>query len=162
MSQGVNDELSKGIVNDSVKELANALKKLTLNSEELFDMPEENSIKTEFSNAIEQINKIDNETENYNDEIDLSEAIKEFTNESETYDNGSVFKVVKSNLPAKVNFWTKVRNVLFYEIKVELTPHQQKIEDELNSFLHKEITWESVKNFWTQEVPITYKGKRIF
>ena len=119
MSQN-NEEVSKNIANDSVKELANALKKLTISSEELNVEPEANK------------------------------------------NEGSEFKVVKSNLPAKVNFWTKVRNVMFYEIKVELTPRQQKIEDDINNFLHKEITWNSFKNFWLQEVPITYKGKRVF
>ena len=51
---------------------------------------------------------------------------------------------------------------VFYEIKVELTPKEQKIEDDINAFLHQEVTWQSFKNFLFQEVPITYKGKRIF
>ena len=38
------------------------------------------------------------------------------------------------------------------EIRVELTPYQQKIEDEINEFLHQEITWEKVHNFLFQEV----------
>lgn len=74
--------------------------------------------------------------------------------------NCSGFKA--ANLPAKKSsFFTKLKNVLFYEIKVELTPYEQKIENEINEFLHQEITWQSFKNFWTQEVPITHKGKRI-
>ena len=72
------------------------------------------------------------------------------------------FKVCeKSNLPVKPSFFTKLKNVLFYEIKVELTPYQQKIEDEINEFLHQEVTWQSFKNFLFQEVEITHKGKRI-
>lgn len=79
------------------------------------------------------------------------------------YENDySKFKVCdNTNLPTKPSFFTKLKNVLFYEIKVELTPHQQKIEDELNEFLYQDITWQSFKNFLFQEVPITYKGKRI-
>lgn len=72
------------------------------------------------------------------------------------------FKVASTNLPEKTGFWTKVKNALFYEIKVELTPYQQKIEDEINEFLHQEVTWKSFKNFLLKEVPITYKGKRVF
>lgn len=76
----------------------------------------------------------------------------------------SKFKVAgagSSNLPAKPSFFTKLKNVLFYEIKVELTPYEQKIEDEINEFLHQEVTWQSFKNFLFKEVEITHKGKRI-
>lgn len=74
----------------------------------------------------------------------------------------SKFKVSESaNLPAKPTFFTKLKNVLFYEIKVELTPYQQKIEDEINEFLQQEITWQGFKNFLFKEVEITHKGKRI-
>ena len=66
--------------------------------------------------------------------------------------NGSAFKACSNNLPEKTNFWTKVKNVLFYEIKVELTPHQQKIEDDINAFLHQDVTAKSVKNFFFQEI----------
>ena len=38
------------------------------------------------------------------------------------------------------------------EIKVELTPAQQKVEDEINEFLHQEITWGKVHDFLFQEV----------
>ena len=74
----------------------------------------------------------------------------------------SKFKVAGgNNLPAKPSFFTKLKNVLFYEIKVELTPYQQKIEDEINEFLHQEVTWAGFKNFLFKEVEITHKGKRI-
>ena len=75
---------------------------------------------------------------------------------------GSEFKVARTNLPEKTGFWTKVKNALFYEIKVELTPYQQKIENEINEFLHQEITWKSLKEAALSEVPITFRGKRIF
>ena len=75
---------------------------------------------------------------------------------------GSEFKVARTNLPEKTGFWTKVKNALLYDVEVELTPYQQKVEDEINDFLHQEVTWQSFKNFLFQEVPITYKGKRIF
>lgn len=62
------------------------------------------------------------------------------------------------NLPTKTGFWNKVKSVLFYEIKVELTPYQQKVEDEINEFLHQEITWAKVKDFLFQEVTFGKKN----
>jgi len=59
---------------------------------------------------------------------------------------------VGENLPAKRSFWDKVKSVLFYEIKIELTPYEQKIEDEVNEFLHQEITWKKVKDFLFKEI----------
>ena len=46
-----------------------------------------------------------------------------------------------SALPVKVGFWAKFKEFLFQDIKVELTPKQQKVEDEINAFLFKEITF---------------------
>lgn len=90
--------------------------------------------------------------------VEFNEETKE--NIGTQYENK--FKVAEtSNLPAKPSFFTKLKNILFYEIKVELTPYEQKIEDEINEFLHQEITWQSVKNFLFKEVEITHKGKRI-
>ena len=56
------------------------------------------------------------------------------------------------NLPTKVSIWTKIKNFLCQDIKVELTPKQQKVENEINEFLHQEITWGKVKDFLFQEV----------
>ena len=81
------------------------------------------------------------------------------------------------NLPAKKGIWNSFKNVLFKEVKVELTPGQQefednlneylnqdfkvtltpaqqKFEDDLNEFLHQEITWPKVRDFLFQEVHI--------
>ena len=60
-------------------------------------------------------------------------------------------KVEVNNLPVKQSPWTRIKNFLFKEIdltapiKVELTPYQQKVEDEINEFLHQEI---SIKGFF--------------
>ena len=56
------------------------------------------------------------------------------------------------NLPTKVSMWTKIKNFFLQDIKVELTPKQQKVEDEINEFLHQEVTLKKVKNFLFQEV----------
>lgn len=79
------------------------------------------------------------------------------------YENScSKFRVCEnSNLPVKPSFFTKLKNVLFYEIKVELTPYEQKIEDEINEFLHQEVTWQSFKNFLFQDVVITTRKNKV-
>lgn len=65
---------------------------------------------------------------------------------------------VGSNLPAKVGFWNKFKSFWLKEIewnkeiKIELTPAQQKIEDEINDFLHQDITWNRVRDFLFQDV----------
>lgn len=114
------------------------------------------------------MNNSETET-NYNNDVlkDITEVIKNQTvgDENEEINSGngnSSFKVCENTLPEKTSFWTKVKNVMLYEIKIELTPYQQKIENEINEFLHQEITWGKVRDFLFQEVPITYKGKRIF
>ena len=70
----------------------------------------------------------------------------------EELDN-SYFK--SSNLPEKTGFWTKFKNALFYEIKVELTPYQQKVEDEINEFLHQPVSGRKFIDFFFKEIKIT-------
>lgn len=73
-----------------------------------------------------------------------------------------------NNLPAEVSLWTKIRNFLFQDLELELTPKQEKVFQEVHDFWHQEITsedvhdflfyeitGEKVKNFWLQEVEIT-------
>ena len=62
------------------------------------------------------------------------------------------------NLPVKQGFWSKFKAFWLQdvdwnkEIVVELTPHQQKVENEINDFLHQDVTWEKVHDFLFQEV----------
>ena len=64
----------------------------------------------------------------------------------------------EKSLPVKQGFWSKFKAFWLQEIdwnkeiKVELTPYQQKVEDEINEFLHQEITWEKVHDFLLQEI----------
>ncbi len=58
-------------------------------------------------------------------------------------------------LPTKVSKWTKVKKFLFQEVKVELTPYQQKVFKEVHDFWHQDITWQKVKDFWLQDIEIT-------
>jgi len=68
------------------------------------------------------------------------------------------FKVcgASSNLPAKPTAWSKLKGILTAEVNVELTPYQQKVEDEINEFLHQEVTWKKFKDFLFQEITITW------
>ena len=67
------------------------------------------------------------------------------------------------NLPTKQGFWNKFKAFWLQEIdwdkeiKVELTPYQQKVEDEINEFLNQEINWGKVHDFLFQEVTIGKK-----
>lgn len=77
---------------------------------------------------------------------------------SEVQENAGTIRQAGSNLPVKTGFWSKFKSFWLQdvdwnkEIKVELTPYQQKVEDEINEFLHQEITWEKVHDFLFQEV----------
>lgn len=81
----------------------------------------------------------------------------EFNNEQIDKENAGTIR--NTNLPVKTTgFWPKFKAFWLQEIdwnkeiKVELTPYQQKIENEINEFLHQEITWEKIHDFLFQEV----------
>lgn len=137
MGENPLNQASDVIGNESLKDITNILKKSTVGSGEI-SIEENNS-------------KVTNSVVN-------GKGVEE--NAGDIY--GSKFKVASTNLPEKTSVWTKVKNALFYEIKVELTPYQQKVEREINEFLHQEITWKSLKEAALSEVPITFRGKRIF
>ena len=77
-------------------------------------------------------------------------------NENVTVENAGTIR--NPELPVKAGFWQKFKAFWLQEIdwnkeiKVVLTPKQQKIEDEINEFLHQEITWEKVHDFLFQEI----------
>lgn len=66
--------------------------------------------------------------------------------------------IQKEQALVKTGFWSKFKAFWLQEIdwnkeiKVELTPYQQKVEDEINEFLHQEITWEKVHDFLFQDI----------
>lgn len=78
--------------------------------------------------------------------------------------NAGTIRTNGNNLPIKNGFWNKFKSFWLQEIdwnkeiKVELTPYQQKVEDEINEFLHQEITWEKVHDFLFQEVTFGRKN----
>lgn len=74
---------------------------------------------------------------------------------AEINEENKVFtKVDAGSLPTKPSVWNKIRSFLFQEIdlnapiKVELTPYQQKIEDEINEFLHQEVSFKGIFNIF--------------
>ena len=87
------------------------------------------------------------------------------SNGENIFNNGNPIAKAGSNLPVKTGFWAKCKAVLFtdypwnHEIKVVLTPYQQKVEDEINEFLHQEITWEKIHDFLFQDVTLRKQKK---
>ena len=134
MGENPLNQASDVIGNESLKDITNILKKSTVGSGEI-SIEENNS-------------KVTNSVVN-------GKGVEE--NAGDIY--GSKFKVASTNLPEKTSVWTKVKNALFYEIKVELTPYQQKVEREINEFLHQEITLEKVHDFLFQEITFGKKNK---
>lgn len=72
--------------------------------------------------------------------------------------DGSIFQRVEADaLPTKPSVWSKIRSFLFQEIDlmqpitVELTPYQQKVEDEINAFLHQEVSFKGFFNLFKKQ-----------
>ena len=59
-----------------------------------------------------------------------------------------------NNAIAQVSVWTKVRNFLFQEINVTMTPKQEKVLQEVHDFWHQDVTTKSIHDFWFQEIKI--------
>lgn len=69
-----------------------------------------------------------------------------------TVENGAEFK--PAEVPTKISTWTKIRNFLFKEIVVTMTPKQEKVLQEVHDFWHQEITAKKVHDFLFQEIKI--------
>lgn len=54
----------------------------------------------------------------------------------------------EAQLPAKVGFWNKFKSMFL----IDLTPREQKVEDDINEFLHQEVTWKGIKSILFQEI----------
>ncbi|MBR3163675.1 MAG: hypothetical protein IKF17_06240 [Clostridia bacterium] len=84
------------------------------------------------------------------------------TTTSSTTTGTATASSASTNLPVTRSFWSNMKAFWLQEIdlnqkidwkreiKVELTPYQQKVENEINDFLHQEITWEKFRNFLTK------------
>lgn len=67
-------------------------------------------------------------------------------------ENQSEFK--QATVPEKVSTWTKIRNFLFQDIAVTMTPKQEKVLQEVHDFWHQDITGKKVHDFLFQEIEI--------
>ncbi len=70
---------------------------------------------------------------------------------NEPVNNSVEFKPIdRQKAVTKQGLWSKIRSFLFQEIdltapiKVELTPYQQKVENEINEFLHQEVSFKGI------------------
>lgn len=70
---------------------------------------------------------------------------------NEPANNSVEFKPIdKQKAVTKQGLWSKIRSFLFQEIdltapiKIELTPYQQKVENEINEFLHQEVSFKGI------------------
>ena len=57
---------------------------------------------------------------------------------------------VRTEVPAEINTWTKIKNFLFQKVTFELTPKQEKVFKEVHDFWHQELN----HDFWFQEIEI--------
>ena len=61
-------------------------------------------------------------------------------------------RVNSNNLPTEVSLWTKIRNFLFQDMTLELTPKQEKVFQEVHDFWTQEITGQKVHDFLFYEI----------
>ncbi len=69
-----------------------------------------------------------------------------------TVENSAEFK--PAAVPEKISTWTKIRNFLFQDITVTMTPKQEKVLQEVHDFWHQEVTGQKVHDFLFQEIKI--------
>lgn len=67
----------------------------------------------------------------------------------EEFENKAINNEAKE-LPAQISPWTKIKNFLFQEVKVTMTPKQEKVLKEVHDFWHQEVN----RDFWFQEIKI--------
>ena len=80
-------------------------------------------------------------------------SINNVKDELGTYKGGKTMEnfnnIGGNNLPSEVSVWTKVKNFLFQEITVTMTPKQAKVLQEVHDFWHQDV-----KDFLFQEIEI--------
>lgn len=100
-----------------------------------------------FDNGINGVNGVGGQNEVGNASQNVFGGANLKGNDSEMFRPVSADKAM-----TKKGFWSRIKEFLFQEIdlnapiKVELTPYQQKVEDEINEFLHQEISFKGFLN----------------
>ncbi len=69
-------------------------------------------------------------------------------------ENAGTAEFKPAAVPEKISTWTKVRNFLFQEITVTMTPKQEKVLQEVHDFWHQEVTGQKIHDFLFQEIKI--------
>ena len=93
-----------------------------------------------------------------------NEAQQNQANQQNQQNAGTIRQAGGNNLPAKIGFWGRIKAFWLQkidwnqEIKVELTPTQQKIEDEINDFLYQDVTFGKVHDFLFQKITFGNKN----
>lgn len=92
------------------------------------------------------------------DDIFAGFGVKQAGSINQQADPDNTFKPIdKQKAVTKQGLWSRIRSFLFQEVdltapvKVELTPYQQKVEDEINEFLHQEVTFKGIAKFFSGE-----------
>ena len=57
---------------------------------------------------------------------------------------------VRADVPAEISTWTKIKNFLFQEITLTMTPKQELVFQEVHDFWHQEVN----RDIWFQEIKI--------
>lgn len=57
---------------------------------------------------------------------------------------------VRADVPAEISTGTKIKNFLFQEITLTMTPKQELVFQEVHDFWHQEVN----RDFWFQEIKI--------
>lgn len=106
-------------------------------------------VQFEGNNEVENTSYFEMKTNSVFGGINIQDnSAKEKENVNKTF---SFESVGQDKAIVKVGMWTKIKSFLFQEIdlnapiKIELTPYQQKVEKEINDFLHQEV---SLKGFF--------------
>ena len=101
-----------------------------------------------------------NNTENtsFFGETQQNNNLGNINNGFNTENAGAEFKPIdKQRAVTKQGLWSKIRSFLFQEIdltapiRVELTPYQQKVENEINEFLHQEVSFKGIAKLFERK-----------
>lgn len=128
------------------------------------ELQEENQVSGVFGGVSFENENNGNQNSSNNENVNYSQAGNIYGNNLQEKEAGTI-RNTSSNLPTKRGLWSKFKSFWLQDIdwnapiKVELTPHQQKIENEINEFLHQEITWKKVHDFLFQEINFGKKNK---
>lgn len=60
--------------------------------------------------------------------------------------------VQKKDLPTTTGAWNKFKAFWLQEVRIELNPMEQKIVENVSTFLNKEVTFNGVKKFLFKEI----------